>query len=120
MSSELGLRVLVCILAVEVGSSYEGAFLFPMSTSRSRNGPLSGVYTCADGLYHAYNDVAVVADPTLLGVYRWWFQSSRGDMGRAIAETLETSDRLRSENREGPYEEVEDVENRMWFRPTLL
>ena len=41
-------------------------------------------------------------------------------MGRAIAETLVTSDRLKSENREGPYEEVEDVENRIWFRPTLL
>ena len=32
MSGELGLSVLVCILAVEVGSPYEGAFLFPMST----------------------------------------------------------------------------------------
>ena len=35
MSSELGLRVLVCILSVEVGSSDKGAFLFPMSIPRS-------------------------------------------------------------------------------------
>ena len=120
MSGELGLRVLVCVLAVEVRSPDKGAFLFLMSTLRSNCWHSSGIHTCADGLYHASNDVAVVADPAVLGAYRWWFQSSRGDMGRAIAETLVTSDRLRSENREGPYEEIEDVENRIWLRPTLL
>lgn len=30
MPSEIGLRVLVCILAIEVGRSYEGAFLCPV------------------------------------------------------------------------------------------
>ena len=43
-----------------------------------------------------------------------------GEIGRAIAETLLTSDRLKPDRHEGPYEEVEDWENLMWFRPALL
>lgn len=46
MSGELGLRVLVCVLAVEVGSPDKGAFLSPMLISRSKVGLNQGIYLC--------------------------------------------------------------------------
>ena len=36
-----------------------------------------------------------------------------GDIGRAMAETLLTSERLRPERHEGPYEDVDDLESLM-------
>ena len=41
-------------------------------------------------------------------------------MGSAMAETLLTSDRLRPDRHEGPFEEVDDLENLIWFRPALV
>ena len=70
MSGEFGLRVLVCVLAVEVGRAYEGAFLCPTLVFGCKFGRCQAVYTFAGGLYHASNDVAVVADPAMSGLYR--------------------------------------------------
>lgn len=44
MSGEFRLRVLIRILAVEVGCSYEGAFLFPMSVVATEFGSKSSYY----------------------------------------------------------------------------
>lgn len=70
MSGEFGLRVLVCVLAVEIGGAYKGAFLFPMLVFGCNSGLCQVVYTFAGGLYHASNEVAVVAGLAMSGVYR--------------------------------------------------
>ena len=71
MSSGFGLCVLICVLAVEVSCSYEGALLCPVSAFGSKYGLQMGIRTFAGGLYHASNEVAFFAAPVLSELYRW-------------------------------------------------
>ena len=71
MSGEFGLRVLICILAIEICCPYKGAFLRSTSVCQVYHSGFSlAGRTLADGLYHASNEVAVVTDPILSDLYR--------------------------------------------------
>ena len=118
MTSEFRLCVLIGVLAVEVGCAYEGTLLFSMSVSNFPLRQVSGTF--AGGLYHASREVAAVPDSPILEIYRWWFHNSIGQTGSAIADTLLTSDKLKPENHDGPFEEVEADENRNCLSPARL
>ena len=73
-------------------------------------------------MYHASRTcVPAFISPDLPATYRWWFHSSREEIGSATAETLSTSPRLKPERNEGPGEIVEeDFDTPRRLNPALL